>query len=285
MKNRVLILGVVAASAAVALAGCGDVASSSSPRHVLKTALQAREIGRAFDEGQRALQSGNIEALVQSSDELRRLGAAREEQLLTGEAAEQLVLEATRIEMAAQSLSSTRKAQMQAQAAQRYRLALRLSPNFSSNDPQILNALGYFLADRGESLSDFQTGEKLVRRALGVYARRLQAQPELASPQFQYLRAITRDSLAWALFRQKKYEQAWNEQKIAVAEAQSAGAQLGLAATDEAIAELLSHWLQIGNALGRKPQLAPVIPPPSPKPSPLPEDEEQNSPDSPLTTA
>ena len=282
MKNRVPLLGVVAASAVVALSGCGDTASSSSPRQVLQTALQAREIGRVFDEGQRALQAGNVEALVQSSQQLRRLGAAREEQLLTGGAAEQLVLDATRFDSAARPLSSTRKAQMQARAAQNYRLALRLSPNFASNNPELLNALGYFLANRGDSTADFQTGEKLVQRALAIYAKRLQVRPE--SAQLQFERAITRDSLAWALFRQKKYEQAWDEQKLAVAEAQSAGVQLGLQATDESLVELFTHWLQIGNALGRKPQLEPVVPPP-PKPAPSPEDEEQNSPNSPLKTA
>lgn len=286
MKNRVFISGAVAASAVVMLTGCG-VDSSSSPRQVLQTALQAREIGRTFDAGQRALQSGNVEALVRSSDQLRRLGAAREEQLLTRGAAEQLVQDAVQFELAAQSLSSTRKAQLQAQAAQNYRLALRLLPGFSSDNPQLLNALGYFLADRGQSIEDFQSGEKLVQRALGIYAKRLRARPELdQSAEFQLDRAITRGSLAWALFRQKKFDAAWSEQKNAVAEAQSAGAQLGLPATNESLVELLFHLKQIETALGRKPQAAPGAPPISPKPPPSPQNQTPKSPQTlPLRTA
>ncbi len=180
------------------------------------------------------------------------MGAVRQADLLVVEAAEKAVIDAIRFEFSTRSTgnaaSSTRRAQMLAQAAQNYRLALQLDPNFSSNDPQLLNALGYFLAEKGASSTDFQKAELLTRRALAGWDKA--AKSALLKPaEVDLNRAITRDSLAWALFRQQKFAEATREQRIAVADAQKALAAGANDPNGEALAELKTHLQQIEAAL------------------------------------
>ena len=116
----------------VLLSGCrANNPSFVETRDVLKTALNARQIGRTFDAGVRAADGNDVQDLSEKCDRLRAMGAQREADLLSLGAAENSVNQAVQFEITARA-SSTRKAQMLAQAAQQYRLALRLSPDFPS---------------------------------------------------------------------------------------------------------------------------------------------------------
>lgn len=248
---RTLGFGVVALLATSVLAGCDGAPSSVSTRQVLKTALQARQIARLFDEGTRASQNNDVEKLIAMSAQLRQIGATDEAKLLVVNAAEQQVSEAVQLDVAARQ-SSTRKVEIEAQAAQKYRLALRLDPQFSSGDWMLLNALGYHLADKGVSRADFQGAETLTRRALlrlDEIAKSLSVKPA----EMKMTRAITRDSLAWALFKQRqfdqrKFDESRREQRQAVSEAQAALSQGASDPNGEALKELQSHLAQIEQA-------------------------------------
>jgi hypothetical protein len=51
----------------------------------------------------------------------------------------------------------------------------------------------------------------------------IQPSPLLRPSELQSTRAMIRDSLAWALYRQKKYQEALRQQRQAMKEAQQAG--------------------------------------------------------------
>ena len=86
-------------------------------------------------------------------------------------------------------------------------------------DPQMLNTLGYSLADQGQTAHDFKEAERLTRHAVQLWDARI---AQLAtSNSLKEGRAITRDSLAWALFKEGQYDAARIEQERAVADCQS----------------------------------------------------------------
>jgi hypothetical protein len=122
-------------------------------------ALQANHAGKAWNHGLRAARSGDTESLAVSAGELRRLGATSEADLLTSAAAERQVRDAINLDTQALQAPGARKQQLQQQANRRYRAALRLAPDLQSRDPLVLNALGYFLADRGTSSADYVQAE------------------------------------------------------------------------------------------------------------------------------
>jgi tetratricopeptide (TPR) repeat protein len=134
-------------------------------------------------------------------------------------------------------------------SAAQYRSAQRLTPKFDSEDPTLLNALGYFLAERGQTPDDFREAERLTRRALQLHDKLLTPPsvdvdaPPIDTPTArraledwarrggqaanEFSRANTRDSLAWALFRQKRFEEAAREQERAVRDAQNSHREAG----------------------------------------------------------
>ena len=90
--------------------------------------------------------------------------------------------------------------------------------------------------------------EQLTRRALKQLDEMQKSTFLGDSSAFALRRATTRDSLAWALFKQKKFADAAREQKNALVEARSA---IDAGASDpngETLQELTSHWKQIENA-------------------------------------
>ena len=95
-----------------------------------------------------------------------------------------------------------------------YRAALAFLPSeqvkWRSFDPQSLNALGYFLADRGLNRADFERAEKLT-------ALSLELSPE-TNPTERYLRSSgPGDSHAWALFRLGRTPEAFKAQAEVIA--------------------------------------------------------------------
>lgn len=256
MKNFSMKSGIwaTAAISSLLLAGCNaNDATTKEARDVVKTALRAREIGKSFDAAMRSYDGNATEKLIRHCDELRAMGAKKEADSLSVSLAEKAVEEASKLDISARAagISSTRKAELDAQSAQKYRLALRLSPDFSSQDHNMLNALGYFLADRGTSTADFTLAEKLTRRSLQRMDELEKSQLSLlASPEFSFTRANVRDSLAWSLYRQKRFAEARREQQKALHDARLALASGVPDLGGEALNEMNAHWQKINEALG-----------------------------------
>lgn len=99
-------------------------------------------------------------------------------------------------------------------ALERY---LRLEPDHGSLQDYAgtLNELAYPLADKGKTAEDFQRAETMARLAVELYDSAIKKKP---SPLLRAVRANTRDSLAWALFRNGKLDEAERQQREALRE-------------------------------------------------------------------
>lgn len=218
MQRRQLLGAALTAGAASGLVvgTVSRVAGSSSHQRawppVLRNAARAVLVGEAYDHAAKAAQNEDMAGLTAAHDELQQLAA-------NVTVTEQIVAQANQLDADAESLQGKVRRTQQARAAALYREALRLAPHFDSQDPQMLNGLGYFLADHGASPADFKEAERLTRRAVQLWDARI-AQLT-TSDSFKLNRAITRDSLAWALFKEGQYEPARIEQERAVADWQA----------------------------------------------------------------
>jgi tetratricopeptide (TPR) repeat protein len=242
---------------ALALGGCARNGASWQDelrnQPILQKTARAFLTGQIYDRATIALRDGKEAALQSAQDELQRVAP----QL----AAEQAVRAAALLDDRAQhEKDAERAAALRERAAKKYREALAIDPHFDSRDPDLLNALGYFLADRGTSTADFQNAEQFTRRALAIYDQAIASLPDSAlSPmrnalaQARYARAVApHDSLAWALFRQGKYSEAQKEQEAAVAEAARSATFL----KRKVPADLYYHLGEIYRAQGKPEQAA-----------------------------
>lgn len=250
-RRRMSALGL--AVAAAALGGCASIQAPAGGRsagasasegvarswpEVWQRVRQAVKIGRASDQRFLAARDNNVERFAQAERDLALL------QLYSPAEAEVLRARAWSVELA-QATDPRQKEQMQASEAASYRRALELSPGgeLASRDPEMLNALGYFLADKGASRQDFERAERLTRQALkeqdkAVAKAREQGEESAEFLSARYSRANTRDSLAWALWKQAQVdgplarnapallEQARREQQAALDEARQSLAAL-----------------------------------------------------------
>ena len=209
-------------------------------QEIASHAVRAQSVGRAWDDGERATQNNDMTALAAARDKLRKLGATEESNRLVRAKTKELVIRASVFDAQGYRAAGAEQKILQNQAAKLYRQALQLDPDFSSPHPDLLNQIGYFLADKGQSKSDFMLAEKLTRRALAGIENKDANAFSVASDAMQ--RANTRDSLAWALFRQGRFAEALREQRQAVKEAES------LTQDDDELRELRSHLRQIEQA-------------------------------------
>ncbi|MBV9864999.1 MAG: tetratricopeptide repeat protein [Abitibacteriaceae bacterium] len=255
-------LTLIACSLSAGFAGCNAPQEAGSGKvafsPVLRNAARAVLVGRAYDRVVKAGQDDDSAALDSAYAELQHLGAVdRQATSLAHMAAEQAVTQASHLDMDAEKLEGAARDLQRTYAATLYRRALHLEPDYNSTDPNNLNALGYFLAERGTTAADFKESERLVRRSLQLWDQQIaEADKAGLSPLDNLLgqanllkleRAITRDSLAWALYRQGQYEQARREQEDAVNEAKTESAK-GIAKMDP---ELYYHLGEIYRALNR----------------------------------
>lgn len=237
------------------LVGCNaspnTTSSTRSSPNIVASVLRAPAVGRAWDEGAKAASNNNLDGLAKAAQKLRKLGANEEATLLGRAAAENLVARAGNLDAQAFRETGATQKQLQTQAAVLYRRALEIEPDFGSDNAALLNALGYFLADRGTTKSDFALAEKLTRRALKLH----EARSPLNQVFLEHLesRAAFRDSLAWALFKQGRFDQALREQKIAVADAKRATRDKTNANSQALRRELREHLAQIEAALAKTP--------------------------------
>ncbi|RYX86098.1 hypothetical protein EON83_02445 [bacterium] len=125
-----------------------------------------------------------------------------------------------------------------------YRAALAFLPSepqkWRSLDPQSLNALGYFLADRGNGKADFALGSQLTKLAMDLM-------PERNSFE-RYVRASgPGDSYAWALFRLGRTAEALKQQAEVIAILGDDGGP-----NTPPSAEIIYHWGAICRVAGRE---------------------------------
>jgi tetratricopeptide (TPR) repeat protein len=139
-------------------------------------------------------------------------------------------------------------------AARAYdRATRRLEEAMSANDT------GYVLADAARNKRELRLSERLTRQALSGCEAALRdvTRPELQKyvPDYQFSCATVRDSFAWALYRQRRYQEAVREQERAVADMTAVGPLMGKArqsAVNRTQAELRYHLGEIYRALGRR---------------------------------
>ena len=223
---------------------------------VLRNAARGVLMGKAYDRAVIAHRNHDNQALKNATDELKKFDPQTEKELLVQpklKLAESLVERAQNLDLlASKAKDSEKKRQFTEQATQKYREALQISPEFPSKNPELLNSLGYFLADRGNTKKDFQDAEKLTRQSLkqwdGMLAE-LEKVPlsEKARTQVQFFRALTaQDSLAWALFRQGKLEEAAREQQDVLNTAERTAPLVN----EKISAELYYHYAEIERARG-----------------------------------
>lgn len=247
-----------------AVAGC--VSSGNRPEdniggEFLRNALRGLAAGRAYDRALLAQGRDDDAAYVQATTRLRdsgSLSAAKWADQLTLERAENSVIQGFTLDTLAMSQPSEARAKWENRAMENYRRALTFSPDFPSQNAQLLNALGYSLADRGESDADFKKAEQLTRASLEKMKKQI-AKAQNGSllgaanlRELQYSAASgPHDSLAWALFKQKRYDEALKEQTRAVADAKANQPSGLLAGGGEALPDLLYHLGAIYAAMGQ----------------------------------
>jgi tetratricopeptide (TPR) repeat protein len=207
--------------------------------------------GNTYERVTNVIRSGNSDALQEVARELVKSGA-KDDPKLTQSVAELLVEQATDYSTRVMSSEGAKKEKLQRDADTAYRLALELMPEFNSNNPQTLNSLGYHLASNGSSKQDFQTAERLTRRAVEIYDKWITDREDAGSPIADLVaqRANTRDSLAWALFKLERYPEALQEQLDAIHEIRAAQ-RPGMVSE---VAELQFHLAEIYAKLGQRPE-------------------------------
>lgn len=238
--------GVVGAS--LLLSGCAKTPGAEPPE-MLRSLARSYLIGTTYDQALIAAQQGDKRALRDRLNKLDELNAMDISAGLQLTHAEDLVRAGESLDINAQQIKGRNLAssqQMQREAAQKYRSALHWSADFPSNDPLLLNALGYYLADRGRSTADFELAATLTGRAVAILQKTIadnentRASDQRSLNQMRGQQALTRDSYAWALYKLKRYAEAETAQLAALAEAKSSGLK-----NREALTELESHLTKI----------------------------------------
>lgn len=246
LKHTVAGLGVV-----LLLSGCAR-RPAATPALMLRQVARAYLIGTTYDQALIAAREEDARALRGTMNRLEELNATDVSEDLQLDQAEEQVREGEAWDARAETMSNpARRWQIQGYATQNYRAALRWSPEFPSQDPELLNSLGYFLADRGTSPHDVELATQLTRRALALLDQTIAANQKLGIPQRPWLnqleqqQAITRDSLAWALYKSKHFSEAQTAQSQALQQAKTSGLNA------EGLADLWFHLAEILDAQHR----------------------------------
>jgi len=205
---------------------------NGSPLH---NAAWAVLVGDAEKSARVAARWDRRDEYLNSLETLRKAGAAETAVQVAGETAvgpaERAVQNAMSRDATLNQAGGKPSDGMSGRSAELYRKALRLDPQFHCDDPMKLNALGYFLAERGKTKEEFQTAEKLTRRAVKLWGEVL-GQMGKDNPRrviYEYYRAqLARDSLAWSLFQQGRYDEAEREQTEAITTTRRVSAKLGV---------------------------------------------------------
>lgn len=230
------------------ISGCAKTPGSAPPL-MLRDLARSYLVGTTYDQALIAAQQDDQRALHDRLNQLDALNATDISADLQLTRAEDLVRAAANLDFQAQQVKKHNPAlsqQLQGEAGQKYRSALRWSPQFPSDDPQLLNALGYYLADRGHSYADFELASELTGRAIALLQKAIDENKIAGVSGQQWLsevqqqQAVTQDSYAWALYKLKRFDEAETAQQVALAQAKSSGMK-----DHEALAELELHLAKI----------------------------------------
>lgn len=231
---------------AFVIGGCAQIQSTLEPireHPTLQNAARGVLIGKLYDRAAIAQRNRNTARLQETVRELEKLDPLA--------AAEQFVSAGLQLDSRAMKAAPSQRQKLAAESEEKYREALRISPQFPSKNATLLNALGYFLADRGKSQQEFQQAKQLTSEAIRIWDQAIEEVEDapLSGPLVaarRYMRAITRDSHAWALFRLGEYEAARSEQLDSIQETQETAETVKA----EVPADLYFHLGEIERALG-----------------------------------
>lgn len=221
----------------------------------LRGAARALRAGHAYDAALLADGRGDQAGFARNLEIVRGVGvsgALRPAVKLANSAAAEQLDVAMELSQNAEAQHGAARKLLQDGADQAYRRAQKLNPEFPGDEFIRLNALGYFLADRGSSSEDFKAAEIYTRRALQGWDKRIAdlKDDDAKLPLFRFVRALTaHDSLGWALFKAGRFEEARREQSAAVAQAR---AELKAVPVEEqrGMADMLFHLGVIETACG-----------------------------------
>ncbi len=189
---------------AAARDGAQNLGMSAAVRGLAASVVTAR----AFDRAQTAVQRGDNAQLERAGAEMR-LVAGTNPALASG-----LIRgwsnRAGLLYEQSQLYSGERSYQLQENSNAQYRAALAATPGDAAAllDAQTLNALGYFLADRGSTPDDYERAAVLTRAAFRKWD--ISGKTPGATVQDRALGA--QDSYAWALFRLGRFKEARAQQ-------------------------------------------------------------------------
>jgi tetratricopeptide (TPR) repeat protein len=243
----------MALGAMMLLGGCAKI--SGAPPRMLRQMARSYLVGVTYDQALIASRQDNARALRNSLNQLEELDATDVAVDLQLSRAEDQVRAASILQSQAlqvEQINPARSHLLQGEATRKYRSALRWSPRFPSRDPELLNALGYFLADRGANERDFENAAEFTRRALALLNKTIadNAQAGVSSQawfrQMRQTQANTQDSYAWALYKLQRYGEAEAAQAKTLELAKNSGLNDRLA-----LAELWFHQAKILQALGK----------------------------------
>ncbi len=247
MKQR-LGIGLVLLALAPFVTGCAPNESGPSFGNLGRNFADDWTGARSFDSASANLARGNIKAVEAA-------GRALDTRIKSGSRASFNVAvawisarlpEAAQNDFVAQNVSAGLERDLaRLESNRQYRGALAFLPSDQSKwrslDPQTLNALGYFLADRGRNRADFERAEKLTALAMEL-------SPSNSSIE-RYSRAVgPGDSHAWALFRLGRIKEAFKAQ----AEVISTMGTSQVAEESRIPADIAYHWGAICRVAGRE---------------------------------
>ena len=224
------------------LGGCASSQNGSARRDPLRGVAASFLAARAFDRAQNALQRDDSAGLQRAGDELRRASNAGFTPRLSGAFVAQLTGEASQSAEIAKGARGEEMIELLQDSEEKYRAALAFAPEKTpekSLDPLTLNALGYFLADRGTTPADFERAAILTRAAYRTWPVAKHPDPAALLSRAQG----PQDSLAWALFKQGKWEEARRHEE------EVWNLSVGMGSTD-VTGEIPFHLAEIYRALG-----------------------------------
>ncbi|HEX8463880.1 MAG TPA: hypothetical protein VF627_04615 [Abditibacterium sp.] len=228
---------------ALVLGGCAAQNSPSTASDPLRGVAASFVAARAFDRAMGALNRDDSAALQRAGSELRRAADAGSGLDFTPAFATTLSNAAIRLSALAARANRAEKARLLTESDEKYRAALAFAPAKNPEtelDAATLNALGYFLADRGQGRADFERAAQLTKAAYEKWP--LQSGPLGVPPQVD--RALQpQDSYAWSLFKLGRVSEARKQQQEALKIARQI-------APDAISPEIPFHFAEILRAAG-----------------------------------
>ena len=209
------------------LAGCtrqipsDDAALSgpTSPRTFVRDMAAAVVGARAFDRALLAARRGDVKALENADRDLRLADFARQGDQISRGTVGFILAQGFALDDNASREQGEKRRELRRKALEKFREALRLKPDYAPDNRDLLNALGYSLAVAGEDEADFRQAIRLTQRSVELWDEAIEKADERQKPLLRYNAAFSaRDSLAWALFRAGRLEEARQTQQFALEE-------------------------------------------------------------------